>query len=906
MASKQVVIGVEIDGPNIRVGKIKGDKLVDFLEDSIPYKESKEIILDKIIKVIEKVFSEDVAGIGIGMQGIVDSENGIAVNPVRIDSLKDTNLREILGGHFQIPVYVDNDANCFALGVKYFGRGKFYRDVIGLIVAEGLGAGVIIDNRLYAGKNSSAGEFGQIPYKDHTIEFYSCGQFFSKLHSVDVNDVIENADAGDKKALNLFEEFGDYLGQTIQLIMHSYDPQIILLGGPVRKGFDHFKTAMWKRIRTSPLKDALEKIIVDVNDVPHITLLGAAALYYNAQQNQDFEAEKKRRLKAEEELLQERNTLYSILENIPDRIYLKDIEGRYTKVNKSMVSALGYESESQIIGKNETEIFKTSAAEKNHLQDMNVIENGKALLNDESKSTDKESNEIWLLSSRIPIKNIKDEVVGLVGISRDITGIKKAEQKLKSFSENLQAAKKETDNILENVDEGLFLLNEELDMGSQYSKALEGIFQVKKIAGQNFIKFMRGRIADDEVETLENFLVMLFDKEYEENVILELNPLHKTKVYFANIDSEKTLTFNFKRIYNRRGNIKELIVIVKDITDQVKLEEKLKESEAQAKKQMEWVMSIMRVEPSMMRDFIDGMKSEFETIDGYFKAVKQDKDYDLFTDKLYRSIHLIKGNAAILNLTFFADELHNFEDKISSVQNEKQIKPENIQHLFKSYLSIKDGNVNIDELLSRMSQLHSQIRTTRSYENEMLIKSMQNYVKQISADSGKKIELVLKDFNTNIIPYKYRLLVREVLIQLIRNSVAHGIENEDERKLSGKPQKGTITISCCEENEKFCFSAMDDGRGIDLAKLVEKLKNSKRWDDKKLASLSDKEIAQMIFESGVSTNDTVTKISGRGVGLDAVKSKIEKYKGEIELNYKKGEFCQFNIKLPFKDSKEKK
>ena len=60
-------------------------------------------------------------------------------------------------------------------------------------------------------------------------------------------------------------------------------------------------------------------------------------------------------------------------------------------------------------------------------------------------------------------------------------------------------------------------------------------------------------------------------------------------------------------------------------------------------------------------------------------------------------------------------------------------------------------------------------------------------------------------------------------------------------------------------------------------------------------------MAAMVFESGVSTNDTVTKISGRGVGLDAVKSKIEKYKGSIELDYKKGEFCQFNIKLPLND-----
>ena len=897
MESKHVVIGVDIDGPNIRVGKIKDDKLVDFMEDSLPYKESKKIILDKIIKVIEKIFSDDVVGIGFAMQGIVDSENGIAIHPTRMDTLKNTNFREILGKHFNKSVYVDNDANCFALGVKYFGRGKFYRDVVGLIVAEGLGAGVIIDNRLYAGKNASAGEFGQIPYKDHTIEYYSCGQFFSNKHSVDVSDVVKKANDGEKEALRLLEEFGDYLGETILMVMHAFDPQIIVMSGQVREGFEFFKAAMWKRIRTSPLKESLEKIIVVFNDVPNITLLGAAALYYNAQQNKDFEAEKKRRMKAEQDLLQERNTLYMILENIPDSIYLKDTKGHYTKVNRAMVNALGFESENQILDKTEIDIKADKEAEKSHRQELDIIKNGEAVLDVETKVTDRENNEMWLLGSKIPLRNTKDEIIGLIGISRNISEIKKAEEKLKSYSNILQAAKKETDNILENVDEGLFLLTADYNFSSQYSKAMEQIFNTKKFADVNFMEFMKERINSEDIDTAKQFLDMFFDKNYDETLILDLNPLQKIKISLDNQKTEKTLTFNFKRIYNNRGNIKELIAIVKDITEQVKLEEKLKESEAQAKKQMEWVMSIMRIEPSMMRDFIDGMKSEFKTIDDYFKTVEQDKDYQSFTDRLYRSVHLIKGNAGILNLTFFADELHSFEDRISLVQKKKFIGFDNIKSLFRDYFGIKDGIKNIDELLSRMSQLHSQIRTTRSYENEMLVKSMQNYLKQISTDAGKKIDLDLSNFNANIIPYKYRLLVKEVLIQLIRNSVAHGIEDLKEREIMGKPQKGTIALRCSEEGDMFYFSVWDDGHGIDTDKLLKKIKKDKRWNTKQIDKLTKRQIAETIFDSGVTTGEEITMLSGRGVGLDAVKSKIKKYSGSIELSYEKGKFCQFSINL---------
>jgi PAS domain S-box-containing protein len=600
-------------------------------------------------------------------------------------------------------------------------------------------------------------------------------------------------------------------------------------------------------------------------------------------------------MQVEDELLQERNTLHSILENIPDRIYLKDTEARFTKMNKAMVDSLGYESESQLIGKNEIEIFDTTSAKAIHRKDKTVIKNGKALLNDESKLVDGENKEIWFLSSKIPLKNVKEEIVGLVGISRDITKIKKAEERLKAYSEILQTAKKETDNILENVDEGLFLLNDVLLIGSQYSKALCRILNTKKLAGKSIVEFLGDKISHEDVDTVEHFLDMFFDSSYDESMIMELNPLQRIKMFFPDTGVTKTLTFNFKRIYDKKGHIQELIVIVKDITAQVKLEEKLKESEVQAKKQMEWVMSIMRVEPSMMRDFIDGMKKEFGTIEQYFKIVKKDKKFDSFTDKLYRSAHLIKGNAAILNLIFFADEMHLFEDQISIVQKKESIDLGDIKSLYGKFRVLKNSIKDIDELLSRMSQLHSQIRTTRSYENTMLVKSLQNYLKQISADLDKNVAMDVSKFDAKIIPYKYRLVVKDVVIQLIKNSVAHGIEDKDDREFYEKPEQGMITLKCAEKGDSFYLTVHDDGRGIDTDKIREKFKGKKDIDH-----MSDVDVAQLIYESGMSTNDKVTMISGRGVGLDAVKDKVGKYKGSISLSYKKEQFCQFDIVFPLK------
>ena len=131
---------------------------------------------------------------------------------------------------YQVPVVVNNDANCFALGEHYFGKGKDHPSLVGLTVGTGLGAGIIINNKLHSGSNCGAGEFGMVDYLDKYYEYYACGQFFQNVYQTDGETVFKRAKMGDEQAIKMYEEMGTHLGNAIKMILYTFDTSLIISG----------------------------------------------------------------------------------------------------------------------------------------------------------------------------------------------------------------------------------------------------------------------------------------------------------------------------------------------------------------------------------------------------------------------------------------------------------------------------------------------------------------------------------------------------------------------------------------------------------------------------------------------------------------------------------------------------
>jgi glucokinase len=277
------IIGVDLGGTKISIGRVERDRIVTHFSSAITTQGEEKQIVKEIVEAIERVFDQAVAGIGIGVPSVVDVEKGIVYNVQNIPSWKEVALKGILEGHFRKPTYVNNDANCFAVGEKHFGKGKKYRNLVGVTLGTGLGAGIIIGNRLYSGLNCGAGEFGSISYRDHIIEHYCSGQFFINEHGVKGQIVHEQAEKGDGRSLEIFQEFGMHLGEAIKTILFALDPEAIILGGSVCRSYSFFQSAMWRSIRTFPYKKTIDRLVLERSEQKHISILGAAALYFDAQ-----------------------------------------------------------------------------------------------------------------------------------------------------------------------------------------------------------------------------------------------------------------------------------------------------------------------------------------------------------------------------------------------------------------------------------------------------------------------------------------------------------------------------------------------------------------------------------------------------------------------------------------------
>lgn len=281
---KKNILGIDLGATNVRAGLVNENSISKIVSSRIHSNGPVEEVLQDVTGTIDKLMDNSIAAIGIGVPSVVDIEQGIVYDVQYIPSWKEVPLKKILEEKYAVPVFVNNDANCFALGEYYFGKGKGSDSMIGLTLGTGIGAGIIINRRLYAGHNCGAGEFGMVDYLDHCYEYYGSGQFFQNVYHADGEIVFQKAKAGDSQALQWYAEMGAHLGNAIKTIMYTYDPSLIIFGGSVRFAWPYFNKTMWERIHTFAFTKSIGRLHIELSELENSGILGAAALYYDFKQ----------------------------------------------------------------------------------------------------------------------------------------------------------------------------------------------------------------------------------------------------------------------------------------------------------------------------------------------------------------------------------------------------------------------------------------------------------------------------------------------------------------------------------------------------------------------------------------------------------------------------------------------
>ena len=209
----------------------------------------------------------------------------------------------------------------------------------------------------------------------------------------------------------------------------------------------------------------------------------------------------------------------------------------------------------------------------------------------------------------------------------------------------------------------------------------------------------------------------------------------------------------------------------------------------------------------------------------------------------------------------------------------------------------KQFESDIYALESSIFSVQEQVFNLRMLPISIVLNPLENAIALESINLKKKVKCEIPA--TDIAIDKVILEeLGDILMHLVRNALDHGIEKPKERKAAGKAETGTISISCLREAKHIELKISDDGRGLDYQKIREKALELYPERAEEIANMVDRELSQFLFQSGFSTKDNVTELSGRGVGLDFVWSAVEKIKGRIKIESEAGKGTSFILYFP--------
>ena len=464
---------------------------------------------------------------------------------------------------------------------------------------------------------------------------------------------------------------------------------------------------------------------------------------------------------------------------------------------------------------------------------------------------------------------------------------------LQQQNTELIAAKRNTDNIFENVEQGIFLIGQDLIIKPQYSRSLSQMLSQDDLKGRNLLELLKSGLDEKLKQSIEDYLHLLFNEDIDEKDLVELNPLWEMPFKPQNAQDTKYLSFKFKRIYID-DELAELIVTVSDHTQRVTLKSQLQKVEAQSQRNLELV-KILDMEPSLVREFLEQTDQDLKKAGQLIK----EKDRSPETvEYIYRIIHSIKGNASLLGMKLIADKTHRIEEIVLSLDIQPTAlddRTEELQKMFKELFQILN---ELHQLIDKMKHFQKYFDRKSGYEGNILIKAFSNLLENLGREYGRSFRFDYKEFDISLIPEGKLLLIKDIMIQLFRNAAIHSYQSPEERKKLGKPAEITMSLATKKENGNLKIVFEDDGRGLQYEKIKQKAIETKKITPEEIEKMDKTRIGELIFHSGITTAGKADLTAGRGVGMNVIKSKLEEAQGKIEIESEEGKFCRFKITLP--------
>jgi two-component system chemotaxis sensor kinase CheA len=512
--------------------------------------------------------------------------------------------------------------------------------------------------------------------------------------------------------------------------------------------------------------------------------------------------------------------------------------------------------------------------------------------------------------------------------------------------------RKETADILRTVNEGLFLLDKDLKVGSERSMALNNIFRREEFAGFTFDTLLKEIVPEKTLRTAMDYVALLWGDRVNEKLVKTINPLNEVEVHFDNAAGgfdTHFLEFDFNRVKSE-GSLSHLLVTVNDVTKRVMLSRELQESQEKAQAQLDLLLRILHVEPDSLTGFLTDADVSLKMVNSILKEpAREESAFRAKIDGIYRQVHAVKGEAAALGLKTVEQRAHAFEEALSDLKGRQSLSGSDFLPLVVKLDDLFNHLAQVREMLSRLVDLHQAIATrggtmgprgsatsqveaekvdrwlagesdepqTRTHDKTQSMKAPVFPAAEAPAESASAgLERTLADLAARVassqakqvalrctgldnVPEAYRRAVKDITIQLVRNAVVHGIEEPSERTKAHKAETGTLAVEFgARDSEGYELIVQDDGRGLQLERIKEVAVERGLITPAQASMLDPRQTMALIFRPGFSTADRVTTDAGRGAGMDLVRILVAELGGRVGLASAGGKFSKFKIWLP--------
>lgn len=463
-----------------------------------------------------------------------------------------------------------------------------------------------------------------------------------------------------------------------------------------------------------------------------------------------------------------------------------------------------------------------------------------------------------------------------------------------------EIARGETEQIMATVREGLFLIDPKGIVGSQRSSFLEKAFPRPLPAGADFLEVLAPLVSPEALKSAGEYIGLLFNRRVKVALLKSLNPLQQVEIRDA--DSGKApayLSFDFHPVYAAgTDGVAALLVSAVDISQQVALAHELEMAEERSRTEMGLLSSVLKNNPATVAAFASNAEAGLGEINNELRLIKSGPgSYNMLVNRIFRTVHSVKGEAAALSLDTVARQAHRFEEVLSALRQRLDLHGEDLIAVATNTGELLEELSKVRRIVDRIGALEIGTQESEAAAADDIhhtLQRVQRLTLAVAADLGKKVRVETAISPVGTLPDSFRRLLNEGLPQLVRNAVAHGIESSSERVQSGKHAEGSVRIEVRHGDAGGLeLVVTDDGRGIDAAALRRNLVSSGRYQDHEVAAMADREVISTIFQPGFSTAENVGEHAGRGVGLDVLLALARETGARLKLVSTPSSFTRF-------------